>query len=433
VPANGILGGKYPVRMKKLFVTLALLVVFWACRQPPEEDTDFLKNLLARDTALAAVLAHADSLEVQIIYTMIDRDTANRPTFRTFYYNVDSSHYFYPASTVKLPTVMLALEKLRALNIDSLDMFTPMFHDSVYAGQLSVVRDSTARSGLPSVEHYMKKILIVSDNDAYNRLYEFVGQKALNERLRQLGYKQTRMLHRLERPLSRNENAHTEAVRFEKRGQVVYQQPMLVNEPLMEVRDNVLRGKGFMRNDSLIQQPFDFTYKNFFPLTEQHVMLRAILFPETVPPSRRFAITDEDRARVLEYMSQLPTETYDPPYATDTTYYDAYCKFLMFGSRREGMPHSIRIFNKVGDAYGYLIDNAYIVNFDTGVEFMVSAVINTNTDGIYNDGKYDYETLGFPFLKRLGEVLYQYEREERKRNVVPNFSGFKFDYSDKNK
>jgi hypothetical protein len=420
--------------MKKLHMALVLLVVFGACRrQPLREDADFLKNLLARDPALAAVLAQADSLEVQIIYTMIDRDTANYPTFRTFYYNVDSTHYFYPASTVKLPAVMLALEKLRALNIDSLDVYTPMFHDSVYAGQLSVVRDSTARSGLPSVEHYMKKILVVSDNDAYNRLYEFVGQKAMNERLHQLGYRQVRILHRLERPLSREENAHTEAVRFEKRGRVVYHQPMLVNEPLIEVPEKIFRGTGFMLNDSLIQQPFDFTYKNFFPLTEQHAMLRAILFPETVPPARRFAISEEDRARVLEYMSQLPTETYAPSYATDTTYYQAYCKFLMFGGGRGPIPPGLRIFNKVGDAYGYLIDNAYIVNFDTGVEFMVSAVINTNTDGVYNDGKYDYETLGFPFLKRLGEVLYQYEREEREKGVMPEFSGFRFYYHDKKK
>jgi hypothetical protein len=64
---------------------------------------------------------------------------------------------------------------------------------------------------------------------------------------------------------------------------------------------------------------------------------------------------------------------------------------------------------------------------------MVSAVINTNTDGIYNDGKYDYETLGFPFLKRLGEVLYRYESEEREKGVLPDFSGFRFYYNDKEK
>jgi hypothetical protein len=205
---------------------------------------------------------------------------------------------------------------------------------------------------------------------------------------------------------------------------------MLINEPLIEVKDSILRGKGFMRSDSLIREPFDFTYKNFFPLTEQHAMLQAILFPETVPATRRFNIPEEDRLLVLQYMSQLPTETRHPSYATDTAYYEASCKFLLFGAGREPIPPGLRIFNKIGDAYGYLIDNAYFVNFDTGVEFMLSAVINTNTDGIYNDGEYAYESLGMPFMKNLGEAIYRYETEEREKGLMPDFSGLHFRYAE---
>ncbi len=126
-------------------------------------------------------------------------------------------------------------------------------------------------------------------------------------------------------------------------------------------------------------------------------------------------------------MSQLPTETLYPNYALDSTYYDAYCKFLMFGDDKEPIPANIRIFNKVGDAYGYLIDNAYIVDFKNGVEFMLSAVIATNTDGIYNDGKYEYKKLGYPFMKNLGQLVYNYELK-RKRKYKPNLSFVKFEY-----
>ena len=85
------------------------------------------------------------------------------------------------------------------------------------------------------------------------------------------------------------------------------------------------------------------------------------------------------------------------------------------------------IFNKVGDAYGYLIDNAYIVDFDNGAEFMLSAVILSNTDGIYNDGNYDYQTLGYPFMKNLGQLIYNYELQ-RKRVHKPDLSAFQFAY-----
>ncbi len=99
----------------------------------------------------------------------------------------------------------------------------------------------------------------------------------------------------------------------------------------------------------------------------------------------------------------------------------------MFGEGQDTVPKNIRIFNKVGDAYGYLIDNAYIVDFDKGVEFILSVVINTNTDGIYNDGKYEYKTLGYPFMRDIGQAIYHYELG-RKRKFKPNLAEFRFQY-----
>jgi hypothetical protein len=177
----------------------------------------------------------------------------------------------------------------------------------------------------------------------------------------------------------------------------------------------------------LINQPFDFSYKNDYPLQQQQEMLKAILFPNSIEEKKRFNFSEADRRFVMQYMSQLPTETSWPPYRLDTAYYDAYCKFLMFGEDRKHIPKSIRIFNKVGDAYGYLIDNAYIVDFENGVEFMLSAIINTNADGVYNDGKYEYKTIGYPFMKNLGQAIYMYELK-RQRKFKPDLSEFILKY-----
>ena len=95
----------------------------------------------------------------------------------------------------------------------------------------------------------------------------------------------------------------------------------------------------------------------------------------------------------------------------------------MFGDNKEAIPQHIRLFNKVGLAYGYLIDNAYIVDFERGVEFMLTAVISANENGIYNDGQYEYDAVSFPFLANLGRVIY--EREvQRKKEVFPDLSEF---------
>ncbi|NOS92356.1 MAG: hypothetical protein HOP30_10575 [Cyclobacteriaceae bacterium] len=401
------------------------LIALAACERPIPEDENFLRHLLERNESKFQATLSNDSLEVQIIYTQIIRDSLNRPSFKSFYYHVDSTHYFYPASTVKLPQVLLALEKLNELRAMgySIDKYSPIYHDSLYEGQLSVKMDTTALDSIPTVAHYAKKIMVVSDNDAFNRLYEFVGQKATNEKMCAKGYN-VRFLHRLERPLTPDQNRHTEAIRFVRNDTVLYQQPMLVNSDSIRAPRRVFKGKGFIRKDSIIQQPFDFTYKNSYPLQEQQEILKAILFPEAVDAKRRFKLTADDRQFVMKYMSQLPRETQEPSYYKDTTLYDAYCKFLLFGDDQTPIPSNIRIFNKVGDAYGYLIDNAYIVDFENGVEFMLSAVINTNTDGIYNDGKYEYKTIGYPFMKNLGQVVYDYERK-RKRKNKPELSEFR--------
>ena len=95
--------------------------------------------------------------------------------------------------------------------------------------------------------------------------------------------------------------------------------------------------------------------------------------------------------------------------------------------KRMTSPRISRIFNKEGDAYGFLTDIAYIVDFKNNVEFMLSATIYCNQDGILNDDKYDYETIGLPFMKNLGRLIYDYELK-RERLVKPDLSTFKLVY-----
>jgi hypothetical protein len=408
--------------MRVLFVFILLGLV--SCTKSVQEDERFLENLMeTQPEKFSSILQHKDLLEIQIIYTQINRDENNVPSFKQFRFNVDSLRYFYPASTVKLPLCILALDKINTLNFTELDKYTVMLHDSVYSGQLSVANDTTSQTGMPSVAHYIKKILVTSDNDAYNRLYEFLGQQSSNEILNDHGYK-VRLLHRLERFLKPDQNRHTEAVKFVKDGKVIYEQPMLFNADSIKPPSRIYRGKGYYKNDTLlVNQPFEFTYKNFYSLTDQQRFLQNLLFPENADPSETFNLTAEDYKFIYQYISQLPTETSYPPYSSDTAYFDAYCKFLLYGQEKNPIPRNIRIFNKVGDAYGYLIDNAYIVDFENKVEFMIAAVINVNTDGIYNDGVYAYDSLGFPFFRNLGRLIYDYELK-RDRKHKPDLSKF---------
>jgi hypothetical protein len=169
----------------------------------------------------------------------------------------------------------------------------------------------------------------------------------------------------------------------------------------------------------------DFTAKNFIPLQELHSMLVSVIFPESLDPERRFHITGEDRDFLLSCMSMYPRESSDPAYGEEFS--DNYCKFLMFGDRTGMIPENIRIFNKIGLAYGFLIESAYIVDFEAKVEFVLSAVIKVNANRIYNDGVYEYDSVGFPFMGNLGRMIHAYEKE-RIRTNIPDLSEFNMQY-----
>jgi beta-lactamase class A len=77
-----------------------------------------------------------------------------------------------------------------------------MITESNYSGQTPVYNDPTTPDGKPNIEQYVKKIFLVSDNDAFNRLYEFLGPEAINEKLNKMGYTEAQIRHRLDISLS---------------------------------------------------------------------------------------------------------------------------------------------------------------------------------------------------------------------------------------
>lgn len=403
-----------------IFFTLITTAITMAACNPSKKaaspvvsDKPVIQNLLSQyphwfDT----LLSNKEEYRVQIIYTEIDR-TENRNVFTDYYYNVDPTQYFYPASTVKLPVALLALQKLNELKISGLDMNSTMITEDAYSGQTSVHNDPTAEDGRPSIAHYIKKILLVSDNDAYNRLYEFLGQEYINNELHKMGYTNAQIIHRLEISMTEDQNRHCNPVKFfDTAGTLLYEKPLEKSKLTYITRDQKL-GVGFMRSGKIVNEPFDFSKKNQLALPDLHNILRSALFPESVNEKQRFNLTESDYAFVREYLSKTPPQSTNPIYDMQE-YGDNYVKFLYYGTEKTPREDSILIYNKVGDAYGFLIDAAYIKDTKHDKDFMLSATIHCNRDRIYNDGKYEYATIGFPFMKHLGRAFHTYRISQMK-------------------
>lgn len=376
---------------------------------------------------LKKVLQDSSKYQVQILYTQIDRNEHANPLMTSLEFNLDDERYFYPASTVKLPVAILALEWLEEQNIEGLDLETTMLTDSVRPSQFAAWTDSTSESGLPSIGHYIKKILLVSDNDAFNRLYELLGQDYINQKLREKGLNHTVINHRLSLPMSPEENRQFNPIRFvDKSGNVILEVPTRSTETIFSNADLPKIGKAYYSGDSLINEPLDFTYKNKFSISDFDGVVKRIVFPQAFMGDEQFKLNEEHRNFILKYMSMLPGESDFPSYP-QPEYTDSYSKFFKFGTDKNPIPANFRIFNKTGWAYGHLIDGSYFVDFENGVEFFVTAVIYTNENETLNDDTYEIEEIGLPFFAELGEYLYQIELK-RKKQIQADLNGIKFDY-----
>jgi hypothetical protein len=397
-----------------------------------QDTPDLLFELLAsRPAKFGNILDNPGRYELQILYTQINRDRENRPSFKEYAYRLNPRAYFNPASMVKLPVLCLALQKLNQLNIPGLDKSTRLTIGKQQACQTAVARDPTAPGGRASIAHYIKKVLLVSDNDAYNRLYEFLGQAYIHENLRAMGYPDARIIRRFCN-CDYNENRLTNPFFFyNELGQLVYSQPQQVNlKPLVNPLPNLKRGRGHLDCRGRYRaEPYDYTYSNNLSLADVNKMLMAVLFPEAFSPHQRFGLAPDDYRFIRRYLRMLPGESDISSYASNSKYPDNYKKYFVFGDASGSCPDMrsgpVRIFNIVGKSDGYLADCAYIADFECGIEFFLSAVIYVNSDQVLKDGRYEYESVGMPFLAELGRTVYEYELA-RRREFAPDLSRFKF-------
>ncbi|WP_318345833.1 serine hydrolase [Flagellimonas baculiformis] len=376
--------------MRSIYILLGLMVLVTSCSETkPIKPLE--KALASENPYIRQVMENLDAHEVQIRFTQIDR--RNDSIFFTDHdFQVNAENYFYPASTVKFPAAVAALEKLNEL--DSLDMHTRFYIEG----------DSVETTFVKAIS----EIFAVSDNAANNRLIEFLGQDDLNLRMRRRGVEPIRIAHRLSVP-NADDVTTTPLVIYLNDSTTAVSKPIINTSPKPLKLNGIKKGKGFYADDSLQTEPFDFSLKNHYPIPAQHALLKRVIFPEAFPADQRFNLSEEQHDFLLEAMHTLPPKLgYDPE-----EFYDSYVKFFLFGDSTDPMPEHIKIYNKVGYAYGTLTDCAYIQDTLNNVDFMVTATILVNSDGIFNDDAYDYDEVGIPFLAQLGRELYDYELQRK--------------------
>ncbi|MGH1384429.1 serine hydrolase [Kordia sp.] len=369
--------------MKKLLLVLFLICL--GCTKEKKYDNPIEFALSADTDKIQNVMKNLRAHEVQIMVTDAEGNT--------FDFQLNAFNYFYPASSVKFPIALLALEK--ANKIPLITSETPF----------SIEGDSIQTT----IRKEVQKIFAVSNNEAYNRLFEFLRKDNINTSLHRKSYILTRISHRLS--TSNPASIFSKAIMFTKNDSIVYRQRKVKNR-LIDSLDlkRTYKGKSFYRNDSLIEHPMDFSKKNYIPLQTLHQLMYRFHHTKSQRKETVFNLSEKDRDFVLEVMHKTPKQLG----FNDPEYYDSYVKFFMFGDSKEPMPAHIKIYNKVGYAYGYLTDCAHIVDTKNNISFTITATIHVNKNQIFNDDTYEYDEIGIPFLAELGRQIHTFYIQQQK-------------------
>jgi hypothetical protein len=305
-----------------------------------------------------------------------------------------------------------------------------MLTDSAYTCQYSTFTDESSSTGLPSVGQYVRRMLLVSDNTAYSRMYEFLTPEYINKKLWSKGYPTTRIRIRFDIGCLGEPNNHSNPIRFvDSAGGLIYSQP----EKVFEADKLEMPVSGTVKQIDLGDVPGkmvtkkDFSGSNFLCLSDAHEMLKNIIFPEEALPGKRFNITKEDYSFLWKYLQMTPHESDYPSYPDREHYIDSYKKYFYYGQDTTAIENTdLRILNVVGQSYGYTTESAYIVDFNKKVEFMLSAVYYvTEANGTIDASESTYNLRVMPFFKNLGQVIYDYETC-RPRAYKPDLSRYKF-------
>jgi hypothetical protein len=371
---------------------------------PEVRDDGWVESVLHEAGAFEPLLGDPARYRLQILVTEV-RPGAKQPHLVTHGYRADAE-FFFAASAIKTFASVAALRKLATMDGDGVDLDTPL---ALCRRDREDCDRTTDRTNQPdqtiTLGHELRKMHLVSNNAAFNRLYDFVGHREINEDLRAIGFDSLRLRHRM----GEQHSLGRITPRMEMRGSgdvvVIPRRESSLEDPPTD-RPGIRVGVAYYgRGHRRIDEPRDFSRKNYVSMVDLHRLQLALLEPETQTGALPdLGLEPEHRAFLLAAMTENPEESDNPRFSSPRLVGARY-KLMSQGIARVLDLSRIRYVNKPGRAYGFHIENAYVEDTRTGRAFFVTAGLYVNENGVINDNHYEYDSISRPFFKDLGEAL----------------------------
>lgn len=392
--------------MKKYYFTVYFILISFIINAQDSvnvQEPNLLNLILkGKDSTVDHVLNNADKYHFQLILSIIDT-IEGKENIITFDLNSDR-YYFSPASLIKFPVAILAAEKLTQLK----HQYNVGLDDSIHVELCSCDKSTPSyiKKTIPSsFRQLLRETMIMSSNPGYNFFFDFLGRDDVNTRLRELGYDRINLRNRLYLPCSESEQSVYGGIRFlDRNGQLKYKMNCVrsVESWLTSVDWPQEAGIKHKENGKWINGPKRYSQGNYVSLWQAHHMMISLMRSDSVT----FAIDDEIKSTLIDALGSYPRELNSVHYPG--SYPDHYYKFFLDPISMQTGDGRVRIYNKVGIAGGFISDVSFIQDKRSRLAFYLSGAMMAKKDGIPDNGKFDYYSIGIPVFRKIGAMVYAY-------------------------
>jgi len=379
--------------MKRILL-LAVCSSLLSCNSNP------IELVIKSDPFLKEIIKDKEDYEIQVMLTKVNHDNT-KIDFQNYQYQHDENQYFYPASTIKLPIVVLTLKKINELRSKGSDI---TLKSKIILNNVDNYSNFKLQDSITSFQNLIADIFLVSDNSASNILIDFIGYNYFNDEMQNAGFDRTYLNHKF------NPDPYVNST---------WQISDLYNNMISSINDNqkIIKAdektngldKGERRyfNGEILDESLNFSEKNRFSITDMHNLIKYIFYPEIFDKANTFNLNVEDYDFIRYWMSRFTYEDIGEKFIGDENFFETYNKFFIHGDEQSVSNEQIRVYNKIGQAYGTSIDNGLIKNYQNNVEFILTSTIYTNKNKVINDNLYEYDDIAEPFLAKLSRAIYK--------------------------
>ena len=380
--------------MRNIFLLFISLFVLHGCYF----SSDPIKSAIKEDEFVRKIIRDKDNYEIQILYTEVSKNNLDQTEFKDFQFQLNDEKYFYPASTIKLPIAIMTLSKINELRAEGSNI---SLKSKLKLSLINNKKEIIVKDSISSFQNLIADVFLVSDNSASNVLIDFIGYNYFNSSMINAGYQNTYLNHKF------NPDPFVDSswIITTLDNDVISSKENKRNVIAGSNISNLKKGERSLVNGKIINESMDFSLKNRSSLTDMHNIMKNLIYPEIT--LSKFNLNVEDYDFLRYWMSRFTYEDLGNKYISDDRFFNSYNKFFIHGMDTILKSTDIRVYNKIGQAYGTSTDSAYIKNYKEDVEFFLTATIYTNKNEIINDNIYEYGDTAIPFLSRISKTLYK--------------------------